>query len=70
MRCYQCRRARGGWRTRLYGRGAPGQPPMFHVIEFWVENRLMLELVPQDQISEYTTLIQPAKLDAFFGARA
>lgn len=43
---------------------------MFHVIEFWVENRLMLELVPQDQISEYTTLIQPAKLDAFFGARA
>ncbi len=62
--------AREGWRTTLYGRGAPGQPPMFHVIEFWVENRLMLELVPQDQISEYTTLIQPAKLDAFFGARA
>lgn len=61
---------REGWRTRLYGRGAPGQPPLFHVIEFWVENRLMLELVPQDQIGAYTSLIQPAKLDVFFGARA
>ncbi len=61
--------AREGWRTKLYGRGAPGQTPLFHVIEFWVENRLMLELVPQDRIGAYTDVIQPAKLDAFFGAR-
>jgi hypothetical protein len=27
---------REGWRTHHFGRGAPGQPPAFHVIEFWV----------------------------------
>lgn len=61
--------AREGWRTKLYGRGAPGQTPLFHVIEFWVENRLMLELVPQEQIGAYTEVIQPARLDAVFAAR-
>lgn len=62
--------AREGWRTRLYGRGAPGQAPLFHVIEFWIENRLMVELVPQEQIGAYTQLLQPARLDAFFSGAA
>ena len=35
---------REGWRTRFFGRGAPGKPPAFHLLEFWVENRIMLEL--------------------------
>jgi hypothetical protein len=46
--------AREGWRTRLFGRGSPGMPPVFHVIEFWVENRLMIEVATPDMIDEYT----------------
>jgi hypothetical protein len=61
---------REGWRTRLFGRGAPGQKPFFHVIEFWVENRLMIELAPEDMIGEYTQLMAPAAVEAHFAARA
>jgi hypothetical protein len=46
--------SREGWRTRLFGRGSPGEPPVFHVIEFWVENRLMIEVATPDMIDEYT----------------
>jgi hypothetical protein len=49
---------REGWRTRYFGRGAPGQPPVFHVIEFWVENRLMIEVATPDMLPEYTRLSQ------------
>ena len=56
--------AEAGWRTRLFGRAAPGQPPFFHVIEVWVENRLMLELAPADLIEAYENFMQPARLDA------
>ena len=41
------------WRTRYLGRGAPGQPPAFHVIEFWVENQLMIEVTTPDMLPEY-----------------
>ena len=37
--------AREGWRTKTFGRGRPGEKPFFHVVEFWVENRLMIEVV-------------------------
>ncbi len=43
---------REGWRTQYFGRGAPGQPPAFHVIEFWVENRLMVEVATPDMLAE------------------
>ena len=61
---------REGWRTRYFGRGAPGQPPAFHVIEFWVENRLMVEVATPDMLAEYTRMIRPEALDAHFGQRA
>jgi hypothetical protein len=61
--------AREGWTTRYLGRGAPGQPPVFHVIEFWIENRLMVEVVTKEMAAEYTALMQPAKLDALMAAR-
>ena len=61
---------REGWRTRRFGRGAPGQKPLFDVIEVWVENRLMLEVATPDMVSAYLELIKPAKLDAMFAARA
>jgi len=47
---------REGWRTRYLGRGAPGQPPVFHVIEFWVENSLMIEVATPDMVAEYLAL--------------
>ena len=57
---------REGWRTRLFGRGAPGQPPVFHVIEFWIENRLMVEVATPDMVAEYTDRMRPEKLDQVF----
>ena len=61
---------REGWRTRLFGRGAPGQPPAFHVIEFWIENRLMVEVATPDMLAEYTGIMRPEKLDVVFPARS
>ena len=61
---------REGWRTRYFGRGAPGQPPAFHVIEFWVENHLMIEVATPDMVAEYTRMIRLNALDAHFGGRA
>ena len=61
---------REGWRTKYFGRGAPGQPPCFHVIEFWVENRLMIEVATPDMVEEYTRMIRLDALDAHFGNRA
>ena len=60
---------REGWRTRYFGRGAPGQPPVFHVIEFWVENRLMVEVATPDMLAEYTRMIRYDALDTHFGGR-
>jgi hypothetical protein len=45
--------AREGWRTKTFGRGMQGHKPFFHVIEFWVENRLMIEVTPPDMTREY-----------------
>ena len=61
---------REGWRTRLFGRGAPGQKPFFHIMEVWVENRLMIECATPDMVEDYLRLIRPEALDALFAARA
>jgi hypothetical protein len=57
---------RMGWRAQLCGRGAPGQEPLFHVIELWVENRLMIEVVTPEMVPAYTKLIKFPVLEAFF----
>ena len=56
--------AEAGWRTRFFSRAAPGLPPVFHVIEVWVENRFLLEVVPADLIEVYEAYMQPARMDA------
>ncbi|HET6238288.1 MAG TPA: hypothetical protein VFE41_25535 [Acetobacteraceae bacterium] len=61
---------REGWRTKVFGRGAPGKPPVFHIFEFWIENHLMLEVATPDMLAAYAETIQPARLDALFGQRA
>lgn len=56
--------AREGWLTRLCGRAAPGGPVLFQVIEFWLENRLMVELAPKSLIGAYEKLIQLEVMDS------
>jgi hypothetical protein len=53
--------AREGWRARTFGRGMQGQKPFFHVIEFWVENRLMIEVASPDMEQEYKDFLQNAR---------
>lgn len=56
--------AAAGWRTRFFSRAAPGLPPVFHVVEVWVENRLLLEVVPADMIEVYESYMQIGRMDA------
>ena len=62
--------AREGWRAKTFGRGMQGRKPFFHVIEFWVENRIMIEVATPDMVAEYTDTISFARLDAMYGNRA
>lgn len=48
---------REGWRTKVFGRGAPGQKPVFHIFEFWIENHLMLEVATPEMVAEYAAAI-------------
>jgi hypothetical protein len=47
--------AREGWRTKTFGRGMQAQKPSFHVIEFRLENRLMIEVATPVTAQEYST---------------
>ncbi|HEX3862920.1 MAG TPA: hypothetical protein VHY35_14620 [Stellaceae bacterium] len=53
--------AREGWRAKVFGRGMQGRKPFFHVIEFWVENRLMIEVVSPAMAQEYEEFLQQAQ---------
>jgi hypothetical protein len=50
---------REGWLVRLCDRGP------FQVIEFWVENRLMLEMLPPTLAAIYLEFAKPENWDAF-----
>ena len=54
---------REGWRTKMFGRGRPGQKPFFHVIEFWIENRLMVEVVTETMAREYEQFLTIPQLE-------
>ena len=54
--------AREGWRAKIFGRGMQGQKPFFHVIEFWLENRLMIEVVSPAMAQEYQDFLKNAQL--------
>src|SRR4051794_22194997 len=47
--------AREGWRTQHFWRG-PGNVRLFEVYEFWVENRIMFELVTEDMVGPYVAI--------------
>ncbi|WP_284256056.1 hypothetical protein [Acidocella aquatica] len=43
---------REGWRTLNCWRGPPGHPA-FELIEFWIENRVMIEIATPDMLANY-----------------
>lgn len=49
---------REGWRTRHFWRGLNPQVRLFELYEFWVENRVMLELVTEDMVEAYRKIAQ------------
>lgn len=51
---------REDWRVQVCNRGP------FHVVEFWVENRLLLELLPPAMASEYLNFVKPENLEVYF----
>ena len=53
--------AREGWRAKTFGRGMQGHDPFFHVIEFWLENRLMIEVAPPAMVREYQDFLKGAR---------
>jgi hypothetical protein len=50
--------AREGWRAKTFGRGMRGHKPFFHVIEFWLENRLMIEVATPPMAREYLDFLK------------
>jgi hypothetical protein len=58
--------AREGWRTRHFWRGPPGTR-LFELYEFWVENRIMLELVTEDMLAAYVKVANGAAQRALLG---
>lgn len=46
-----------GWMARVCDRGG-----VFKVIEFWLENRFMLELMTKHELRRYRTFMKPANV--------
>lgn len=54
--------AREGWRVETYDRGG-----IFQVIEFWVENRFLIELLTPAMVSRYLEAMTPRNYAEHFG---
>ena len=57
--------AREGWRARTCDRGG-----CFHVIEFWVEDHFLLEVLTKEMQAEYLAFMKPAVYARTFGFNA
>lgn len=57
--------AREGWRAVRCGRAE-----YFEVIEFWVENQLLLELLPSTLAAKYLSFMQPQTLQQVLATAA
>ncbi|NJK53616.1 MAG: hypothetical protein HC936_13890 [Leptolyngbyaceae cyanobacterium SU_3_3] len=56
---------REGWRAVRCNREG-----LFDLIEFWIENEVMLELLPPNLVEQYLTIVQPDNLKAMFNLKA
>jgi hypothetical protein len=54
-----------GWRAVRCNRDG-----FFEVIEFWIENRILLELLPPNYVAQYLTFMQPKALQEFLAQMA
>jgi hypothetical protein len=50
--------AREGWRTRHFWRGSQAHPRDFELIELWLENRTMLEVLTPEMVAGYRAHMQ------------
>ena len=57
--------AREGWRALVCDRGG-----LFHVVEFWVENRLLVEVLTPEMQREYLASMSPANWQSMLEAGA
>jgi hypothetical protein len=53
---------REGWRAKTFGRGMQDKAPFFHVIEFWLENRLMIEIATPKMVREYKRFLKSSQV--------
>lgn len=53
---------REGWRTLTRQEDTP-----FSAIEFWVENRILLEFLPPEFVSQYLHTMQPEVIEQMLG---
>lgn len=53
--------AREGWQVARFDRAG-----CFEVIELWLENRQLIELLPPELASRYLTFMHPENLERFF----
>jgi hypothetical protein len=60
--------AREGWRTHHFWRGPRGTR-LFELYEFWVENRVMLEIVTEDMLPPYVQVANGCAQTALLAAR-
>lgn len=54
--------AREGWRVLHCTRGLSSSSDYFEILEFWVENRLMIEMLTPEMAKQYTAFLDPLKL--------
>jgi hypothetical protein len=54
--------AREGWRAETFERGGA-----FRLVEFWIENRMLIELLPPNMVQRYLDAITPHNYAEIFG---
>lgn len=62
--------AREGWRTKRLWRGPTPELRLFELYEFWIENRLMLELATGDMLPAYVRIANGAAQRELLARRA
>jgi hypothetical protein len=62
--------AREGWRTRQFWRGPSPEVRLFELYEFWIENRVMLELATPDMLPAYTRITNGPAQRAILAAKS
>jgi hypothetical protein len=60
---------REGWRTQFLGGVAPGTPACFHLMEFWLENRILVFVRSRDPQGLLDTNLSESEAKRHFSKR-